>query len=403
MKTLRLAVLGALISAVFVLVATVFIVLADRAGLLNSILPASSAKLPSDLSQIGEVYSILQSNYVEPERMNAKDLSEGAIRGMLDALNDPYTDFIPSDAYSVRTEDLQGQFGGIGAVVSSEEGQIAILRVLPGTPAEEAGLKKGDVVLEVNGASVQGKTVTDVVTLIRGKEGTTVRVRVRSNGQERDIEFTRRIVTVSSVLMSTVDGVPYMQITTFSQDTGKDVEAALKTIDLGDVPGIVVDLRGDTGGLLDAVVTAAGHFLDKDKVILYQRDRQGNETERKTSGRGLAAEVPLVILVDRYTASASEIFAGAMQDHENGILIGERTYGKGSVGLLFNLSGGAGLTVTSARWLTPNHRLIEGNGLDPNIALLDDRTTREVDEALQRAIQEVKAKSVLTAAYSPTG
>jgi carboxyl-terminal processing protease len=392
MKTLRLAVLIALFSAVLVLGSTVLAVLAVRAGLLDRFLPPGASDLPADFKQLREVYTILHSDYVEPERLDAKALSEGAIRGMLESLDDPYTDYIAADAYSVRTDDLQGEFGGIGAEVSAEDGRIVVVRVLPGTPAEEAGLTSGDIILQVDGASVEGKTVGDVVSLIRGKEGTTVRILVHSDGQDTQLELTRRRITISSVELSMVDDVPYVQVSRFSESTDEDVEAALRTLDLRNIPGVVIDLRGNSGGLLESVLATVGHFLDNDQVVLYQRDRNGKETERKTSARGIAADVPVVVLVDRLTASASEIFAGAIQDHGRGPLIGESTYGKGSVGLLFNLSGGAGLTVTSARWLTPDHRLIEGDGLEPDVALLDDQETEDVDEALERAVEEVKAR-----------
>ncbi len=256
--------------------------------------------------------------------------------------------------------------------------------------AARAGVRSGDVILMVDGVSTEGLSLSEVIIRIRGEAGTTVRLLLQSadTREPAEMELVRDRITVESVEARRVSGgIPLIRLSTFSRSTGKEMEEALGAIDLSSVAGLIIDLRDNGGGRLEATIEAVQPFLDKG-VVLYQVDREGRETERENPTQGAAAQVPLAILVNRNSASASEVFAGAIQAHDRGPLIGERTFGKGSVGLMFSLTGGGGLTLTTARWLTPERQLIEGLGLDPDIKVVNDLATPG-DEALQRAIDYI--------------
>lgn len=363
-----------------------FLVLGVLSGSLR--LPLlSDDSLPSEFERLEQVYHILDQQYVESERIaDTESLVEGAIRGLIDAVDDPYTHYLDAELYDIQTERLDGSFAGIGVRLRIEDDAL-VMSPIEDTPAMRAGLQDGDLLLAVDGVSTVGITESETVLRVRGESGTPVVLTVSRIGTATpfDVEIIRDTITVNSVEVETLrGGIPLFRVSGFSRTTGEEIATAIDAIDLNTIPGIVIDLRGNPGGLVDAVIEAVGLFL-KEGVILHQRDRDGNLTERKNATDGVASDVRVAILVDRHSASASEIFAGAIQDYERGPLIGESTFGKGSVGLLFELSGNTGFSVTSARWLTPLERLIEGEGLNPDIAVMDDPDT-EPDEAMERAI-----------------
>lgn len=375
------------------------LVLLSRGDLPRGAPPPTSAApaqavLPPEFERLREVYAILQSSYVEPQKVDPAALTEGAIRGMLQALDDPYTAYIEPRLHSLQLESLEGSFGGIGAVLSLQDGRITVVAFMEDTPAARGGLRPGDIILQVDGVAIDGMGLTEVILRIRGAQGTPVRLLLRhrdASGTE-ELELVRDRITVKSVRPGPLSrGIPLLKLSTFSRNTGQEMKEALQQIDLTTVPGIVIDLRNNTGGLLDAAIQAVSSFLGEG-VILYQVDRNGQESAQENKKPGVAAHVPLALLVNSHSASASEIFAGAVQDHRRGVLVGEQTFGKGSVGLMHTLSTGGGLVVTTARWLTPNHRLIEGQGLEPDLVVTDDPDTEE-DEALQRAIDYLLAQS----------
>ena len=323
----------------------------------------------------------------------------GAIRGSFDTLGDPYTVFVEPVARDVEKERLQGSFGGIGAYISRpEEGGDVLLEPIPGNPAEAAGILSGDVLLMVDGTAVTAEmTVNEIVDLIKGEKGTEVILTVRHSDaiDPVDIAIERADILIPSVLARVLEEDPsigYIQLSRFSGESGTEVADAL--VDLLDqgVTKIILDMRSNPGGLLEAAVDVSDQFLDAGSV-LFQQSSNGDEREFKTTNKTLAADVPLVVLVNGGTASAAEIVAGALQDRERAVLIGnEKTFGKGSVQLVFDLSDGSSVHVTSARWFTPDHNQIDGQGLEPDILveITQEAVDNGIDELLQTAVEQLQ-------------
>ena len=295
-----------------------------------------------------------------------------AINGVLDHLGDPYTAYLPPERYEAFTLALEGQredFEGIGASVTESNGRVVILGPLPGSPALEAGLMAGDVLLRVNGESVEHLTLQETVALIRGPKGTRVALTVSRPGAPSPVEvvIVRDVIAANSVQSRLQgDGVGYIRIASFDAPTPEDLREAIAGLREHGARGLVIDLRGNGGGLVNAAVGVVSEFVREGEVIRWA-DADGSETVERVAGDGTAYDLPLAVIVDGYSASASEVVAGALQDHERAVIVGARTFGKGSVNVLHELESGAGLHVTIARWLTPDGRMIEGEGIAPDI------------------------------------
>ncbi len=321
-------------------------------------------------------------------------LAWGAIRGAIATLNDPYTSFLEPQPRQREKEDLSGRFGGIGAYVSQAEDGSIILDPMPGQPAEQAGVQKGDVVLKVDDTEITLQmTVDDVVSLVRGKVGTVVRLTLRREGLAEPfvVEIVRQEILTPSVewkMLEGVDGVGYVRITIFGDRTAGELRQALKELKQQGMERLVLDLRGNGGGLLNSAIDVAGEFLDGG-VVLFQMEKGNKETTFNAGGGGQFTTGPLVVLVDGGTASASEIVVGALQDRGRATIIGQKTYGKGSVQSVFDLSDGSSVHVTSAQWFTPNRRQISGAGLMPDVevAISDEDRSQGRDPQLERAIE----------------
>jgi len=318
----------------------------------------------------------------------------GAIRGSLATLNDPYTTFVEPAARDVERERLQGSFGGIGAYITrSEETGEVLLEPIPGNPAEAAGILAGDVLLAVDGREITAAmTVPEIVDLVKGEKGTTVSLTIRHPGaaETAEIDVVRADILLPSVayrLLEVDPTIGYIALSRFSGESGNEVGAALQDLLAQGATRLVLDLRQNGGGLRDAAVDVADHFLVGGPV-LYLDSQQEGETVFNATDETLAPDQPLVVLIDGGTASASEIVAGALSDRQRATLIGSQTFGKGSVQLVFDLSDGSSVHVTSARWLTPNHHTLDGNGLMPDIpvAITQEDIDNGRDPVLDRAV-----------------
>ena len=341
-----------------------------------------------------EAWSLIEQNFLGalPE---SRQVTYGAIRGSLATLNDPYTVFIEPAARDVERERLQGSFGGIGAYITrSEETGAVTLEPIPGNPAEAAGILTGDVLLAVDGQAITAElTVPEIIDLVKGEKGTTVTLTVRhpDAAEPVDINVVRADILLPSVAYRLLEADPtigYIALSRFSGESGNEVGAALQDLLAQGATRLVLDLRQNGGGLRDAAVDVADHFLNSGPV-LYLDSQQEGETVFNATEETLAPDQPLVVLIDGGTASASEIVAGALSDRQRATLIGSKTFGKGSVQLVFDLSDGSSVHVTSARWLTPNHRTLDGNGLEPDIpvAITQEDIDNGRDPVLERAVQ----------------
>lgn len=319
------------------------------------------------------------------------ELTYGAIRGSLSTLDDPYSVFVEPQPREMERDSLRGSFGGIGAYVSqNDEGLFILEPIDENQPAAAAGILIGDVLLAIDGQPVTSEmTVEDVVTIIRGPVGEKVILTVRHPGSTEsvDIAIVRAIIELPSVYWSVLDQDPsigYIQMTRFTERSEEEIAEAVEQLLAAQANQLILDLRYNGGGLLQSAVQVTDHFVGEG-IILYEK-KAGQEEQASSATRGgIAADLPLVVLVNGSTASAAEIVAGALQDLQRAPLIGEVTFGKGSVQHVYDLSDGSSLHVTSARWFTPNHQQLDGQGLTPDIQVSIDDSGE--DTQLLRAME----------------
>ena len=338
------------------------------------------------LESVGEVWNIIFSDYVEQSKIDSANLSRAAIEGMLETLDDPYTSYLDEEEYALGTSLLEGSFNGIGAYVTAEDKQLVIIAPIADSPADKAGIKAGDIILQINGEPVADMSLAEAIIKIRGPQGTTVRLLVLHEGDTEpvEIEVTRATFELPSIRFEMKEEFAYINITDFTERTADELAAALQSLKDQQAKGIILDLRGNPGGLLDPVVDVASSFLSEG-VVVKIRSNEGEVTILRVEGDKPKTDLPMVVLVDGGSASGSEVLAGALQDHQRAIIAGTTTYGKGSVNALYPLSDGSGLYITTARWLTPDDRLIEGQGIEPDIPL-----ELTGDEAIQWAIDHLR-------------
>lgn len=322
-----------------------------------------------DFTTFWDVWESVQDDYVD-QPVAERDLYYGALQGMVASLGDPYSMyFTPEEAKAFNTE-LSGSFFGIGAEIGTKDDQIVVVAPLPGTPADVAGVLAGDAVLAIDGAATSGMSVGDAVQLIRGERGTVVTLTLRRGDADSfDVAITRGEITVKSVKSSVrEDNIGVIEISVFNDDTAGLFEEAASQMIESEVRGIIVDLRNDPGGLLDAAIDVAGYWIDEDTVVI--EDIRGVRDEYSSSA-GFAAltNIPTVVLVNGGSASASEILAGALQDYHDATVIGEQTFGKGSVQQYQDLPDGGAVKITIARWLTPLGRSIDHVGITPDVVV----------------------------------
>lgn len=333
---------------------------------------ALGAKTPEEagLGKVEEVWNIVFQDYVERDKLDANALREGAIEGMLEALNDPYSTYLDAETYQLSLSNLEGKFEGIGARVTVKEEQLIVVAPIEDTPAEKAGIKAGDIILEISGESAQGLTLEEAVLKIRGPKGTPVRLLVLHQGETEaeEIEIIRGEIEVPSIHFEMKGDIAYIRISEFSRRTSEELAPFVESIVEEAVTGIILDLRSNLGGVLQETVDVAGYFL-REGVVVRMVDNRGQETHSVVEASQLTTDLPMVVLVDSFTASGGEVLAGALQDYDRAIVAGSKTFGKGSVNILRQLGDGSGLYITTARWLTPKGRPIEGEGIAPDYEL----------------------------------
>ena len=330
---------------------------------------AALEALPAEFQRVAEVWRLLQREHIEGGNLDPQQLSDGAISGMMRALDDPYAAFLNPNQFSLESQDIQGFFEGIGAEVGLRDGQITILAPMPDTPADKAGIRPGDVILEIEGETTQGISLIEAVSKIRGEKGTSVRLLVlhRNSSEPELLTIVRGVIPLESVrLLMQVGRIGHLQLFSFTGTTSEELQKALERFERSKGVGLVVDLRNNPGGLLSTVVEVTSQFID-DGLVLYQIDAQGNRTDWKVKQGGKAKTIPMVVLVNEFSASASEVFVGAVMDNDRATVIGATTYGKGSVNNLWPLSDGSGVNFTVAKWFTPGGIQIEGEGIAPDV------------------------------------
>jgi carboxyl-terminal processing protease len=360
------------------------ILFAQRSGQQSSM--ASDSEVKDSLKQFTDVYSIVEENYAEPVDAD-KAIYDGAIPGMLHAL-DPHSNFFDPKSYALMREDQRGKYYGVGMTVGPRNNKVIVIYPFVGTPAYKAGIHPGDVIIAVDGKSTENMSTTDVADLLKGPKGTTVHITIAREGVEKPMEFTlirdeipRYSVDVHFLIRP---GIGYMHINGFNETTDHEVSEALDQ--MGDLKGLILDLRGNPGGLLSEGVGVADKFLKKGQLIVSHHGRASAEKRYFAQHGNGGKDYPIVVLVNRLTASAAEIVSGAIQDHDRGLIAGEVTFGKGLVQTVYPLSENTGLALTTAHYYTPSGRLIQRDY--SNISLYDYYYSRENDTSLSS--REVK-------------
>lgn len=342
-----------------------------------------------------ESWKIVHDQYID-QPVDDKKLMQGAIRGMLDSLGDPHTSYMDPEQYQAINQEMEGEYEGIGAWVDPTAEYLTIISPMPGSPAEKAGLQPEDQIIAINGEDMTGIDGEIVRKKVIGPANTKVTLTIRRKGVEKpfDVEIIRAKVTVPSVKTSMLeDDIAYVQLFIFGENTSKELRQQLKEILNKKPKGLILDLRYNGGGFLNTAIDVASEFI-KDGIILYE-DYGNRKQIFKSNGRGLATDIPLVVLINEGSASASEIVAGAIQDHQRGELIGVRSFGKGSVQNWIPLSyNGGAVRVTIARWLTPNQKQINKKGLTPDyeVSISDEDYKNKKDPQLDKAVEVLKEK-----------
>jgi carboxyl-terminal processing protease len=380
-------------SAVFVgvLLAVVMFVLGSRAQPYIAQLTASQNKnLPAqlDLSSVNEVYAQLRNKF--DGSLDANKLIDGAKKGLVEAAGDTYTVYFTANEAKEFNNELNGNFSGIGAELAKQDDKAKVVSVLDNSPAQKAGLQTGDIFLTVNGQDISGMALDKVVSSVRGDKGTTVKITFLRGTESKEVAVTRDDITDPSVKTSILDNnIGYLRISRFATDTAELAKKAAEDFKTKNVKGVILDLRGNGGGYVDAAQSVATLWLNNKEVV---QERQGDKVlSTLTSGSDTVLEgIPTIVLVDGGSASASEIVAGALHDHKAATLVGEKTFGKGSVQETVSTINGL-LKVTIAKWYTPNGKNINKEGIMPDevVTLSDDDIKQSNDTQKQRALDEL--------------
>src|SRR5215472_11784078 len=353
---------------------------------------ANTAETYKQLNLFGDVFEIVRNDYAD----DVKDdqLVEGAINGMLTAL-DPHSNYLNNKNFSDMKVQTRGEFGGLGIEVSMESGLVKVLSPIDDTPAAHAGLKPGDLITHLDGEPVQGLSLPEAVEKMRGPVNSEIKLTIRREGKEPfDVKLIRATVKIQSVRSHLEgDNIAYIRITTFNEQTDVGLNNAIKNLKQqagGKLLGVILDLRNDPGGLLDQAVAVSDAFLEKGEIV-STRGRRSEDAQRYNARPGdIAAGLPIAVLINGGSASASEIVAGALQDHHRAILLGTRSFGKGSVQTIIPLPGHGAMRLTTARYYTPSGRSIQAKGIDPDIVVEAAKIEKTPEEAKVTTASDLK-------------
>ena len=341
-------------------------------------------------------WTVIHEYYVD-QPVDDETLMRGAIEGMMNSLGDPHTQYLAPEEYGDMVSDLRGDYEGIGALVNLEGEYLTISEPFPGSPAEAAGLLPGDMVIGVDGEDMTGIEPELVRRRVLGPKGSTVILTIRREGVEEpfDVSITRARIVVPSVESKMLDNeIAYVKLRQFALNTGNDLHTELEKLMAENPKGLILDLRGNPGGYVNTCVQIASEFLSEGKIVLYEEDSDGNRKEHPAIKGGLALDIPLVVLVNGQSASASEVLSGALRDYQRATLVGEQTFGKGTVQTSVVLENGeqGAIKITIARWLTPNGLNIDAEGLTPDVVVerTEDDFMNNRDPQLDKAIELLK-------------
>jgi len=345
-----------------------------------------------DFGVFWRAWKIVEDNYLKNGSAKSQDKVYGAMNGLVNSLNDPYSEFFSPKDNQKFQEDIQGNFGGIGAELGMKDHQLVVIAPLKGTPASRAGLLANDQILAINSSSTDGIAVDTAVNLIRGPEGTVVTLAIMREGwnKPKDFKITRENIVVPTLDSETVgDNLAHVSLHNFNANADYlFYQAVSDALSRGD-KGLILDLRDDPGGYLEVAVDLAGWFVPRGKLVVSEAGRNGPPQEFRASGNAALVGIPVVVLINGGSASASEILAGALRDDRGAKLIGEKSFGKGTVQQLEDLGDGSSIKLTVAHWVLPSGQILENGGLKPDyeVKITDDDRANKKDPQLQRAIE----------------
>lgn len=369
--------------------------------------PSASQSKDMDYDLFWQVWNTVQTKYIDKNKVDLKKMFYGAIKGSVASIDDPYTFFLSPDENKQSKDDLGGKFEGIGAQLGLKENKIVVIAPLKKSPAEAAGIKAGDIITKVDNKSIKGHAITQVVSKIRGDKGTKVQLTIERNAKELVFTIVRDQIHVSSVELTYDKAqkckkncglIAVLKLNQFGESTNDEWDKAVDEIGEKwrnkEIIGMVLDLRDNPGGYLESSVYLASEFLSSGKLIVKQESTNKTDRTYYSDRNGALQTIPMTILINKGSASASEILSGALRDHQRAKLIGEKSFGKGSVQEAIDLKNGAGLHVTVAKWILPKGDWINGKGIEPNIKIENtlkegNTITRETDVQLEKALQVV--------------
>ena len=354
----------------------------------------NAAKSSSLSAKLSIIRNKIEQEYIG--EINENDLIEGAIKGYVAGLGDEYTEYLPAKDMTSLTEDIEGEFVGIGVYITkdTENNLILVYGTIPGSPAESAGLKTGDVITSVDGVECNGDDYDTITNSIKGKEGTKVKLEILRDGKELSFEIERKTVEVKHVEYQKLDNnIGYINISSFEGDVSTQFEEAYKNLENQGIESLIIDIRNNGGGIVSESLQIAEMMTEKGQTLLIESDKNGEEEVIK-SELDKTITMPIVLLINEYSASASEILAGILKENvENAILIGNTTYGKGVIQTVYPLTDGSGIKITTNEYFTPNHNTINKVGVEPDIKVDDylflGTLDLDNDTQLKRAMQEL--------------
>ena len=343
----------------------------------------------SDLFRLAHTVRLIQKNYVGD--VDADTLYKGALRGMVKALDDPYSAYLDEKSFTNLESSTEGHFGGVGIVLGRQGENFVVVAPIEGTPAYKAGIKSGDIILTIDDTKLDDKDITEVVKMIRGKDGTKVNLFIKTGSNEpRNVEIVRSEIKIDSVVSEMKENnIGYIRITSFNEQTSEDFTKQYRELENKGMKATILDLRGNPGGLLNAGVSVAKLLVPKGPIVSVTEKSGRTLTETSNLAK---VKYPLIVLVDKGTASAAEIVSGAVQDSKAGKLLGTKTYGKGCVQTVYRLGADTAVKLTMAKYYTPSGRSIDGIGLEPDIALeaTDDQGTNQLNAAMEYLKKEIQ-------------
>ena len=352
----------------------------------------------TDFSVFWQAWDLLSQNYLKYSDSTGEKRVQGAVRGLAGSMGDPYTTYFNPKESKDFQDSVQGKgFGGIGIEIGSRKGQLMVIAPLKGTPADKAGLRAGDYILRINATSTESLSVDQAVSLIRGKEGTDITLQMFRDGWDKpkDYKITRSTIEIPTLDLTMKDGgVAYIQLYSFNANASRlFYQAALQAIRQG-AKGVVLDLRNNPGGYLDSAVDIGGWFIPRGKIVVSEAGRSDSRGDLRANGTAALDKLPVVVLINKGSASASEILAGALRDQRSAKLVGEQSFGKGTVQEVFDLKDGSSIKITIAHWVMPSGQILDSEGIKPDydVPISDSDIQSNKDPQLEKAMEVIKGE-----------